>query len=117
MKKIFILSLFYFMSQISFSQVFVNETNINEKAGTYIQLVGVNTSLFGTKYQIYVDYGQKVKNFKSYKIKDATGKVKKFNTMMDALNFMYDNGWDFVNYNAEIISGKVRNVYLLKRRK
>jgi len=116
MKKLFILSLFYFITQVSFSQVYVNDVNINEKAGKYIQLVGVNTSLFGTKYKIYVDYGQKVKNFKTYKIKDANGNVKKFNTMMDALNFMYDNGWDFVNYNAEIIGGKVRNVYLLKRR-
>ena len=116
MKKLFFLSLFYFISQASFSQVYVNEVNINEKAGKYILLVGVNTSIFGTKYQIYVDYGQKVKNFKTYKIKDANGKVKKFNTMMDALNFMYDNGWDFVNYSAEIISGKVRNVFLLKRR-
>lgn len=117
MKKLFILTVFFFVAQVSFSQVYVNEVNINEKAGTFIQLVGVNTSVFGTKYQIYVDYGQKVKAFKGYKIKDAAGNVKKFNTMMDALNFMYDNGWDYVNYNSQMVSGKIRNVYLLKRRK
>ncbi len=117
MKKVAFLIFFILISNTLFSQVFVNDVNINEKAGEYIQLVGMNTSMFGSKYQIYVDYGQKVKFMKAYKIKDASGKVMKFNTMIDALNFLYDNGWEFVNYASDVIAGKIRYVYLLKRRK
>jgi hypothetical protein len=35
--------------------------------------------------------------------------------MMDALNFMNENGWKFVNYTEAIVSGKLKYVYLLEK--
>ena len=115
-KNVFILLLLLFSISKSFSQVYVEDVNINELDIKYIQLVGVNTSMFGVKIKVYVDYGQKVKFMKSSKIKDAEGKIKKFNSMTDALNFMYKNGWKYVNYTEAVISGKIRYVYLLEKR-
>jgi hypothetical protein len=116
MKKLLFLVTIGLFTQISFSQVFVSDQNINDLDITYVQLVGVNTSMFGVKIKVFVDYGQKAKLMKADGIKDSEGKVKKFNSMMDALNFMDKNGWKYINYTEAIISGKLRYVYLLKRK-
>jgi len=117
MKKLLLLfAIGIFMTQLSFSQVYVEEQNINELDIKYIELVGVNTSMFGVKMKIYVDYGAKVKFMKSAKIKGADGKIMKFNTMIHALNFMYDNGWEYVNYSTVVMGGKIRTIYILKKK-
>jgi len=116
MKKIVLVIMFAFFAQFSFSQVFVGEQNINDLDIKYIQLVGINTSLFGVKMKVYVDYGQKVKFLKADKIRDAKGKIMKFNTMTHALNFMYKNGWRYVNYTENVIASKLRYVYLLEKK-
>lgn len=116
MKKLILLISFAILSfSASFSQVIVDEVDINNLDLTYIKLTGVNTSVFGVKYKIYVDYGQKVKMFKAAKIKNSEGKNMKFNTMIDALNFMSKNGWKFVTYSETNVNGKIITAYLLER--
>lgn len=116
MKK-FLLALFFIISTyLGHAQVYVDGKNLNDMDVTYIELLGVNTSLIGVKMKIYVDYGQKVKLFKPSKITTKDGKVKKFNTMMDALNFFYKNGWEFVQFSQGTLNGKLRISYLLKKR-
>lgn len=100
----------------SYSQVFVEEQNINELDIQYIELVGVNSSMFGVKIKIFVDYGAPVKFMKGAKIKNSSGKDMKFNTMMHALNFMYENNWKYVNYTETIVGSKLRYVYLLEKK-
>jgi len=48
---------------------------------------------------------------------EQTGKVKSFNSMVDALNYMGNNGWEFVQ--AYIVTSGQQNVYhwLLKNKK
>lgn len=116
MKKIAIVALFMFLTQYTFSQVFVEDVNINELDIEYVQLVGVNTSMFGVKIKVFVDYGQEAKLMKADAIRDASGKTMKFNSMIHALNFMNENGWKYTNYTETIVSSKLRYVYLLENK-
>lgn len=74
--------------------------------------------LFSTKVIITVDFGQD----RSWKAKEnsviidsKTGKAQRFNSMIDALNYMAQKGWTFVN--AYVITTGNQNVYhwLLKK--
>ncbi len=121
MKRFFLVAIFIaFGMQFMTAQVLVGkeQVDINQLEGVqYVQLVGYNTSVFGQKLEISVDYGQKMKMFKSISIRNAEGKAMKFNSMMDALNFMEANGWEFIDYKESMVGRKMRYVYLLKRKK
>jgi hypothetical protein len=63
-----------------------------------------------------MDFGQSTKLMTDTRYKDPeTGKVVKFNSMVDAMNFMGKNGWEFTQ--AYIVTSGNQNVYhwLLKR--
>ena len=85
----------------------------------YCQIVGTG-NLFGTKVKIDIDYGQEVSFWKQdRRLRGDDGKSVKFNSMVDALNYMGTEGWEFVQ--AYVITvpsmGGGQNVYhwLLKR--
>ena len=47
---------------------------------------------------IDVDYGDERKHFSDNRMRDEeTGRIKKFNTVVDALNYMGSQGWVLVN--------------------
>jgi hypothetical protein len=117
MKKILVLIVFALFAQSMSSQVFVENQNVNDLDIEYVQLIGINTSMFGVKIKIYVDYGQPAKFLKSESIKNTDGKAMKFNSMIDALNFMHKNGWSYVDYSEANFNGKIRYTYLLQRTK
>ena len=76
--------------------------------------------LFTKKVSIEIDFGQNTKFFSSGKetrVKDAKGNNMIFNSMIDALNFMSANGYEFVN--AYAITMGNQNVYnfILKNKK
>lgn len=69
-----------------------------------------------TKVPIEISFGQRVKAFDDNRLKDTqTGKPVVFNSMIDALNFMGKQGWEFAQ--AYIITESNQNVYhyLLKK--
>ncbi len=104
------------LSHFAYTQVLVNEVNINElKDVKYIQLLATQKG-FSTKIVISVDYGQPRKLFKSQRIKGLEGKNKAFNSVIDALNFMEKNGWAYVNSYVATESGSNEYHYLLKRK-
>ncbi|MFM2385727.1 MAG: hypothetical protein RL660_484 [Bacteroidota bacterium] len=52
---------------------------------------------FSTKVNIVVDYGQAMKWFADNRLRDEeSGEIKKFNSMIEALNYMNGQGWEFV---------------------
>jgi|WetSurMetagenome_2_1015567.scaffolds.fasta_scaffold331504_1 hypothetical protein len=64
---------------------------------TYCELVGT-TKLLSNKITVSIDFGQSrsiLSIGNSYK-DPATGKPYEFNSMIDALNFMGKEGWEFV---------------------
>ena len=118
MKNLILIFSLILMSPLVHSQVSVEGVDINElEAVKYVQMLGYNKSLFGQKIIVTIDYGQKFNAFKSQLIKDKNDNNLVFNSMVDALNFMEENGWEYVN-NTEYSTGS-SNVshFLLKRQK
>lgn len=91
-------------------------TQVSDTAFVYCELVGFNKP-FSTKVTVSVDYGQERRFFQDTRIKDENGKVELFNSMVDALNFMGSDGWQFVQ--AYVVTIGNQNVYhwMLKKRK
>jgi hypothetical protein len=98
----------------------VNDTPVKDIDVDYVQIVGTSR-LLSNKVTIEIDFGQENKLFSSDKdtrIKDANGKNLVFNSMVDALNFMTKNGYEFVQAYA-FSAGSNQNVYhyLLRKKK
>ena len=110
MKKIFV-SIALFICVISLKAQTVNDIPIKDIDVEYVQIVGIS-KFMSTKLTIQIDFGQRTKFFSSGKetiVKDEDGKALDFNSMMDALNFMSKNGFEFVNAYA-ITMGNI-NIY------
>ena len=94
----------------------VNDIPIKDIDVDYMQIVGT-AKLFSTKQTVKIDFGQRTKLFSSGKetiVKDENGKVMDFNSMIDALNFMSKNGFEFVHAYAIVINNENVYHYLLK---
>lgn len=81
-------------------------------------LVLATSKLMSTKVTITIDYGQETKlfAFKDARVKDETGKVQAFNSVIDALNYMNSQGWEFVNAYTITVSGQNVYHYVMRRR-
>ena len=89
----------------------------------YCELIGVSVLGNLTKTVVSVDYGNDptFNPFRDKTIKDENGKIKGFNSMVDALNYMGDGGWEFVQAYVVTTQGGMlgpQNTYhwLLKRK-
>ena len=117
-KKILIFSILLLTGITTFSQT-VNDIPVAQIDVEYIQIVGTSR-LFSNKVTVEIDFGQQSKFFSSGKetqIKDATGKLLKFNSMIDALNFMSSNGYTFVQAYVMVIESQNVYHYLMKKKK
>jgi len=120
MKKL-ILSL-AFLSFVSISNLFsqsgvtVNDVPIEQIDVEYILIVET-AKVFSNKITIEIDFGQKNKYWsaKDTQVKDENGKLVNFNSMIDALNFMSKNGYEFVD--AYSVNIGQQNVYHWMMRK
>lgn len=75
-------------------------------------------SLFSNKVKIEIDIGQKTSFWRSTiqkTLKDESGKAIKFNSMVDAINYMASLGWEFVQAYAFSVGNQNVYHYLLKR--
>lgn len=116
MKKLIFAVMLTTTISFAFGQVSVEGVDINELGIRYCELKGYNKSLIGQKIIVVVDYGQEFKAFQSQVIKGADGKPTVFHTMIDALNFMEDNGWEYVNSYAVTVGNSNVYHYLLRRK-
>ena len=82
----------------------------------YVQIVGTS-KLLSTKVTIELDFGQHNKFFsqKDSQLVDPNGKKIVFYSMIDALNFMNNNGYNFVNAYAITVGNQNVYHYLLKK--
>ncbi|HEX5172087.1 MAG TPA: hypothetical protein VFW11_23075 [Cyclobacteriaceae bacterium] len=80
----------------------------------YCEILGTEKFL-STKVTITVDFGQKMKFFADNRMRDETGKPIVFNSMIDALNFMGKQGWEFAQAYAITISNQNVYHYLMKK--
>mgnify|MGYP003582493613 CR=1 FL=1 len=102
----------------SFGQT-INGIPIKELNADYLQIIGTSRFM-SSKLNISIDIGQRTKLFsnnnETARIKDENGQVLIFNSIIDALNFMSANGYDFVS--ANILTQDDSNVYyyLMKKK-
>ncbi len=66
------------------------------KTEQYCQVIATERFL-SNKVTIDVDYGEARNYWKDHRLKDEDGKIKKFNTVIDALNYLGKMGWKLVN--------------------
>ena len=115
--KVYILLLGTLLVSLSYCQT-IDGVPIRDIDVEYMQIVGTKAFLT-KKVTIALDYGQTAagKVFGKFKmnVKDENGKKIKFNSMIDALNFMSANGYDFVD--AYAINVGNQNVYHYMMRK
>lgn len=80
----------------------------------YAEIVGT-TNITMTKVTIQIDFGQETKFAEDTRLRDKNGAVKKFNSMVDAMNWMGAMGWEFQQ--AYVVTIGNSNVYhwLLKK--
>ena len=78
----------------------------------FCELVGIQ-QLFSKKVTVAVDFGQKQTFGSNNQMVDETGNKIVFNSMVDAMNFMGELGWEFEQaYVVTIGMGKTaQNVY------
>ena len=103
--------------ETGFSQT-VNGKRISTIDVEYVEIVG-RVKIFSQKLNIQIDFGQENRGFnsKDTEIRDRDGKAVPFNSMIDALNFMSKNGYDFVDSYSIVNSNDSTIYYLLKKRK
>ena len=62
----------------------------------YCQVI-VTPKLFSNKVTIDIDFGEEKNFWSDTRLKSSEGNIKKFNTVIDALNYMGKDGWIFIN--------------------
>ena len=90
MKKVFILVFVQVVTLVSFAQ---NDTT---KIEQYCQVI-VTPRMLSNKVTIDIDFGEEKSFWADTRIRTYDVKLKKFNTVVDALNFMGKEGWVFIN--------------------
>ena len=82
-----------------------------------MQIVGTSKML-STKVNINIDFGQENKFFtgNDTQVKDENGKLMVFNSMVDALNFFGNYGYEFEQAYAITVGGQNVYHYLMRKR-
>jgi len=90
MKNILIVIIISLSSFNSFAQ---RDTT---RAEQYAEVVAT-PRLLSSKVTIDIDYGEERSIWKDNRLKTDEGRLKKFNSVVDALNYMGRDGWTLVN--------------------
>ena len=90
MKKVFLVLFLQLAAIAVFAQ---NDTT---KIEQYCQIIAT-PRLFSNKVTIDIDFGEEKSFWEDTRMKTFDGKLKKFNTIIDALNFMGKEDWVFIN--------------------
>ena len=95
----------------------VNGVILDDIKSDYIRIVAHQAS-FGTKVNISIDFGQYKLPIKARdtQVKDKEGKFMKFNSSIDALNFMADYGYELQHVYTLVVDDCPSVYYLLQRK-
>jgi hypothetical protein len=71
--------------------------------------------IFGTnEIGVIIDHGQRTVPLEWDEVTDETGKMRRFNSIVDILNFFEENGWSYLN--AHTVNSENEHYLLLKRK-
>jgi hypothetical protein len=79
-----------------FSTLDVNAHTDTTKVEQYCQVIAT-PRLLSNKVTIDIDFGEEKSFWRDTRLKTDGGRIKKFNTIIDALNYMGREGWIFIN--------------------
>lgn len=119
MKKLSASIIIVLFTMINAQSQTVNDVPLKNIDVEYVEIVGT-ARVLSTKLTVQIDFGQENKLFSSDKdtrIKDVDGRNMIFNSMIDALNFMTKNGYEFVQAYAVLVSNQNVYHYLLRKKK
>src|SRR3954452_15962318 len=80
----------------------------------YCQVIAT-PRLLSNKVTIDIDYGEEKRFLYDERLRTYDGKLKKFNTIIDALNFMGREGWLFINAYPVYMANTVIYHYAFKK--
>ena len=84
------------------------------KVEQYCEMIAAGR-MFSVKVNIDVNYGEERSIWKDYRIKDDNGKLQKFNSIVDGLNYLGKNGWKLVLTYPVTVGGETSYYFLLKK--
>lgn len=120
MRKLLFSTAVFLMADISANSQTVNDVPLKEIDVEYVRIIGTPRAL-SNKPNVDFDFGQKNKYFsgtKDTRIKDAEGKDLKFNSMIDALNYLGQYGYELVQaYAVGTTEDNKAEYYILRRKK
>ena len=114
MKAALIGLLLLFYGNFSLKAQTVNGVAFKNFNVEYIQISGRFSVFNGPKINMLINYGQPIKALGNAEtlLLDSSGKKMEFNSMIDALNFMSDNGYELAHpYGTE------NNSFLMRKKK
>lgn len=87
----------------------ISDSVFAEPHRVYCELLGMESGFFSHKVKISVDFGQDRSWTSDERLVDKDGKVIKFNSMIDGMNYMGQYGWKFAQ--AYVVTISNQNVY------
>lgn len=82
-------------------------------------LILATSKFLSSQVTITIDFGQETGLLTQYKDRavydEASGKLKSFNSVIDALNWMNSQGWEFINAYAITVGNQNVYHYVMKR--
>ena len=79
-----------------FSTLTSNAQSDTSKVEQYCQVIAT-PKLLSNKVTVDVDFGEEKSYWRDTRLKTDGGKLRKFNTVIDAINYMGREGWIFIN--------------------
>jgi hypothetical protein len=105
MKRLFLLTAFLLTGLIAFAQ----------EQYVYCRIIG-SPRFMTHKINVVIDFGQERQVFGDNRLQDAaTGNPRIFNSMIDALNFMGRQGWEFVQAYTRLEGEREETHYIMKK--
>lgn len=68
------------------------------------------------RYVVSIDYGQQREPFSRNLFRDAKGQAVEFDSVIDALNWLNEQGWEFVNAYVLVEDNDSVSYYIMRRR-
>jgi len=85
-----------FLMLIQFTAFLLFAQQDTTKIEQYCQVIAT-PRLLSNKVTIDIDFGEEKSFWSDSRLRNYNGKLRKFNTIIDALNFMGKEGWVFIN--------------------
>jgi hypothetical protein len=104
----FLFTVMTFMSFFTISYSQGGKTSITGNSYIYCEILGAQ-KLLSPKVTVNIDFGQNTRFGEDTRLRGEDGKVIVFNSMVDAMNWMGSQGWEFVQ--AYVVTIGQQNVY------